>query len=481
MAEQVDPNTLSDEALGIPKKSAPSTWAEVNAQKKDADLAAMDAYLAASKMGPVAPEGAVPSSTLSPVALRAQGSNSIPIGGEVGGYQQPPAYAAPGSLPTDVAPKAPEFDMGKETVALLKKGLKQQAAAAIEGAAAGTARVSAEIAGAKLLQDNAEQNAFEQKIVNDYRAEDQAKIEKDMFNLSEEIKNGKIQPNRIWNNLDTAGKIGMGISMILGGVGSALTKGPNMAVDQLNRMIEADTEAQKAELASKRASFDTKNSLYSRMLARYGNEDAATAAANIQKTEAIKYQIIQESSKYKNAELEAIKLKTLGELNEKQATDYGKLRETIGNSAESMAQDSILKGIARLPKELHKTLQDEYKTYKGVKEQVKRVDTVFDEIAKIQTVASRLGSPVQSTSIIKTHMAEVFPIVKAIMGEKMSEGDVENFLKPMTPGVTDSKETIDIKRQKLQNALNAGLAQNAGLLRGYGLLPKEFKTGAPTK
>lgn len=60
-----------------------------------------------------------------------------------------------------------------------------------------------------------------------------------------------VNPNRYWNNLTTSGKIANTIALVLGGIGSGLTHGPNMALDRLHGAIKDDIDAQKINIGKK--------------------------------------------------------------------------------------------------------------------------------------------------------------------------------------------------------------------------------------
>lgn len=69
--------------------------------------------------------------------------------------------------------------------------------------------------------------------------------------LFDDVLNGKIDPKRLWNNADTGTKIAASIGMILGGMGAGMTRGPNYALQVIERAIDRDIDAQKSNLAKK--------------------------------------------------------------------------------------------------------------------------------------------------------------------------------------------------------------------------------------
>lgn len=88
------------------------------------------------------------------------------------------------------------------------------------------------------------------------------KIQQHISATEKEVHDGTIDPNRIWNNADTGGKILQSIGMILGGM---------HAGSPMNQIIDRDIEAQKVALGSKKTALES-------YLREYGNvRDAASA------------------------------------------------------------------------------------------------------------------------------------------------------------------------------------------------------------
>lgn len=69
--------------------------------------------------------------------------------------------------------------------------------------------------------------------------------------LQKSYLDGKIDPKRLFHNMPTENKILAAISLFLGGMGAALTGGPNQALGIINKSIEQDIDAQKADLGKK--------------------------------------------------------------------------------------------------------------------------------------------------------------------------------------------------------------------------------------
>jgi hypothetical protein len=66
--------------------------------------------------------------------------------------------------------------------------------------------------------------------------------------LKQKIIDSEIDPRGFWNKKDTSGKISAGIAIMLSGIGQGLAGGQNMAMQVIDKAIERDIDAQKANL-----------------------------------------------------------------------------------------------------------------------------------------------------------------------------------------------------------------------------------------
>jgi hypothetical protein len=88
--------------------------------------------------------------------------------------------------------------------------------------------------------------------------EESRRIFAEVQEIQKELQTQKIDPNRVWGNKSTGGKIATAIGIILSGIGSGLTGGPNLAMQVIDGEIERDLDAQKANLDNKRAGLGDK-------------------------------------------------------------------------------------------------------------------------------------------------------------------------------------------------------------------------------
>lgn len=93
-------------------------------------------------------------------------------------------------------------------------------------------------------------------------------------NFVSDINNDHINPHELWDSKSGLDKARIGIGFILSGMGAGITGGPNLAVEMLNKNIDRDIDAQKANLG-------TKENLLGAMFKQYGNMRDATDMTRI--------------------------------------------------------------------------------------------------------------------------------------------------------------------------------------------------------
>lgn len=94
-----------------------------------------------------------------------------------------------------------------------------------------------------VLAADAEQKAFNRKL-----AMKENEIDRRIQAIKDDVQ--KVDPDRFWNNKSTGQKISIGIGLMLGGIGSGLTGGPNTAAQMINSAIDNDIQAQKLDIDS---------------------------------------------------------------------------------------------------------------------------------------------------------------------------------------------------------------------------------------
>lgn len=192
--------------------------------------------------------------------------SAVPIGGEATPQAQPNAPAGQGAyVPKDAS-------MGN-----IEQAQKQQA-----GAAHMLSQAQQDV-GKQQERVLADAQSAQIEFQNNY-ADKMAKLDRATGEARDAYASGKIDPQRLWHEAGTGGRIAAGIGLILGGIGAGLTGGPNQAVAMMDKLIERDIDAQKADLGKK-------HSLYSMYLQQTHNENTAHSMAKLDMATAVQGQL----------------------------------------------------------------------------------------------------------------------------------------------------------------------------------------------
>lgn len=108
--------------------------------------------------------------------------------------------------------------------------------------------------------------------------------------VSQEVEQGKINPHQWWNSKSTGSQILTAIGMLFGGAGAGISGHPEMASQAIDKAIERDVEAQKANLQNK-------NTLLSKYLEMYNSLPQAEAAARLTMSAGIEGLLKQQATK----------------------------------------------------------------------------------------------------------------------------------------------------------------------------------------
>lgn len=213
--------------------------------------------------------------------------------GAISNSSQVPFYLAPNQTPTvppvapsDNAPQLPAQQTAQSPLGLPPQlqQIYSQEQSGINQEAAAKSQMSGEQA--KAYQDNIEQ----QRKSADLFAQKRADLDKEQQELSSSYMQGKVDPNRLWNNASTGNKISAGIGIILSGLGSGLVGQGNMAMSVIQDAINKDIDSQKVDLGKKKTLLDLN-------MNKYKNLETAEAATRLQQMTALQSQLAMSAAK----------------------------------------------------------------------------------------------------------------------------------------------------------------------------------------
>lgn len=108
--------------------------------------------------------------------------------------------------------------------------------------------------------------------------------------IVDDIRNSRIDPDRVWMKKSNGEKASAILGMVLSGIGSGLTGQPNLALQVINTQIDRDIDAQKAELGKK-------ESLLSDNLRKTANIFQAEQVTRLQMSAALEGQMRQAAAR----------------------------------------------------------------------------------------------------------------------------------------------------------------------------------------
>lgn len=211
------------------------------------------------------------------------GQQGMPFGGITGDASRRLA-GAQGRFNRQMAGAQEEMAIADEK---LKTAIAEQGAAqakAAEDTAAALAKRNESID--ELERQHAQISEDRNKAI----AEISSKIE----GLTGEIDEFKINPERMFSgDRGTWNKVGAGIAIALGALGSALKGGPNQGLEAINAAIDNDIKKQHAALGNKKRALKGQQSLLELNKEKFGTMEAAIDATKLQHLDAAKRRIEQ--------------------------------------------------------------------------------------------------------------------------------------------------------------------------------------------
>ena len=253
---------------------------------------------------------------------------------------------------------------------------------------------------------------------------------KDIDQVTADYNNAKIEPNRIFNNMDSMGRAKTVFALMLGGLGAGLAGGENMAMKALDDLIKRDVDAQKADMTKK-------ENLVSMLNKKYGNVQDAVRLAHAYQADIYANELEKIAAKSKDPQAQARAQQQIGEMKAK----YGAgLLQTAAEQAKAASASQKPPSV-----ELGKI---KFHTLNGM-DAYKRLSSAF--YTGTPTV-SMVGDN-KFTAALRD-WAEAYGRVAS--GGAIGEKEQKEFF-AMAPTVYDSREVqeqkLNMMRKKFKNAV----------------------------
>lgn len=353
-----------------------------------------------------------------------------------------------------------------EAFAAMQKGIIGEAEAGAKQAAAMTSAYTTAVNDLKSFQDD--QKVLEQTRRNQLQQQAQ-KMEQ---SIDEFKKASVLDPNKFWANKTTGDKIMASVAVFLGGLGG----GPNQALEIINNAVTRDIEAQKQAAMGAKGKYEMENNIYRNMMDQFQNETAAFTASRLAALNIAEMQIKKAEAGTANLQSKARAQQALGQLGIQKVKLQQELLSQVQNSPQALAADQETRAILRLPKDMQSEAFKELGEYKGLQSVKSQLEKDYKELIDLSTVKEKVTSPFQTSSKMDLAQTKIFPAIKKIVDERMSDADARIWLEPYVPKVTDSEKTANSKLKALQDALNTQIVGRTPRLSGFGIIkpPSQF-------
>lgn len=275
-------------------------------------------------------------------------------------------------------------------------------------------------------------------------------------------------------SMGTVGRISTALGLILGGMGSGLTGGKNLAFEALQNAIDRDVDAQKLQL-------DKKNNLLTAYYKIYGDMEQAEAATKSQLMSMAQMQagLITAKSQSKQAEQQNIILQaqTAAKIQQyddavaqvsadKQLSEMTKVPTAVKPTDEQVFSYIDRKSTSDKQKDLAKEAYTEY--FSGL-EGVEVLKQLMNDQAKLAELTS-YKSPADRAQLLATYKVALAPIVKGVTGEtRMSDQEFKTFINPLISKVYTDPETVKKQINILIQSKFPEMKKQLLRLKGVGL------------
>lgn len=300
----------------------------------------------------------------------------------------------------------------------------------------------------------------EQKVATDH-ADAQKAVTDNLQAIRNDINNTHIDPNHYLGNQDTLSKIGTSIALVLGGIGGG-GRG-NQVLDFVNRQIDNDINAQKANLGKK-------ESIYSGILAQSANEREATNMTRLIMNDMTLNKLQQAEATAQNPMAKARAQQAIGTLQTQMApliqqqTMFQMLNKGNGGSIQGMDPSQLVRFV--VPEPQQNKVFGEIEAAQNTKRMGGSIMKAFDDATKentaLKTGAGLLRTP---ASVYALHQA-MQPTFKDLEGT-VRQAAMDNTFTNITPRPGDSDHTIAQKREALASYLQS--KASAPTAKGYGI------------
>jgi hypothetical protein len=274
-------------------------------------------------------------------------------------------------------------------------------------------------------------------------------LDQERESLKKDIMDGHIDPNRLVGNMTTAGKVSTAVGLILGGLSGGINKTSNPALEYLNKQIENDIGAQKANLGSK-------DSLLSANLRQFGNLKDAESMTRVHMMDLAKMELEKQAALSQDPMAKSRAQTQLAQmdLGIEQAMAPLRQKQMViqGLNQGKIAPEVAIETIASTPKEKDELLKESAE-YRGYSKAKNDLISSWNTVNEFNTVGYKVNNPREVISGARGQQlnASLAELNKQLAG-RFNIDELKKLESQFSPA---TKDTDSDRQLKLKNLLNA--------------------------
>jgi hypothetical protein len=321
-------------------------------------------------------------------------------------------------------------------------------------------------AAAMALQGHAEEKALQEHIqqrqqaVQSYQQHYES-LEQERQNFVKDIQSKHIDPQHYMNSMGTGQRVATAVGLILGGMGGGMNGQGNPALSFLEKQIDNDINAQKANLGKS-------ENLLAANMKQFGNLRDATDMTRVMQSDIVSSQLKEAAAKAMDPMAKARALQAAGKLDMDAAPVLSQMamrRTLLGGMQNGQVQpEQVIRAIVPPNEQNH--AYKELQTAQNVVRARDNIVSAFDQVAKINTVGNRVLSPIQAKRQVEAITSPLTAGLSKETAGRFTEQDAK-MLETLWPTPGDSAQTINTKRSQINKLVSEKM--HFPMLQAYGI------------
>lgn len=318
------------------------------------------------------------------------------------------------------------------------------------------------------------QQAREEQPVYDRQADQIQKLE-GLFNqnkmaldnerqtLMQDAMKGHVDPNRLWGNKSTLGKVGTIVGLIIGGLG-----GSDAPMKTLRKQIDDDINAQKLDM-------ENRQNLLNANRDQYKNERDATDMTRINLMDQVSAQLKLAASKATDPLVKARAEQAAGKWEMEIAPIMSQmtLRRSMigGGQSGQLDPETMIRFNPMIDDSQKEHAFKEIEEARGMYHAKDNILGSFDKLNEINTVGGALMSPLQTSKQASAIRDPLIASLSKATAGRFSEADAQ-YIGTLFPAKGDSEKTVALKRQQMNKIISEKM--NFPRLKSLGINTDQF-------